>query len=127
MVPSDKIIMLPNGLKVINTTPHPITFETESGVLITVPSCGFLLNAKFEEKETEGPLAGLNYVKSEFLETVLGRRFIDEIPEDVLIIGSLIAAQTYNGEVALTVPFKGGHRKVAGAGKTYCMDKFTIF
>ena len=41
----DKIVKLSNGVKVINTSPHPFTFEDGT----VVPPCGRTLNAEFKE------------------------------------------------------------------------------
>ena len=125
MVHPEKITMLPNGVKVLNTTPHPITFKTPAEVIVTIPPCGFVLNANIIETPVKGPIEGVDFVTASFVPNKAGSNFIDEVPNDVLIVGSLMASQAYPERVVSLVPHDGKHRR--SELKRMSIDKFTIF
>ena len=115
---------------VFNTTPHPITFLKKEEV-ITIPSDKkFLLNARVEEHKVSADL-----VTSRFVGSDEGRRLIADIetwakaqyPGYALrIIGSIIAAQAYPGQVVGMTPAPG-YERVAPAEKRMSLNKFTVF
>lgn len=115
---------------VFNTTPHPITFLKKEEV-ITIPSnSDFLLNAKVEETQVSADLVTSTFVGSDD-----GRKIIAEIqdwaaqnyPEyDLRIVGSIIAAQAYPGQVVGMTPAPG-YERVAPAEKRMSLEKFTVF
>lgn len=113
------------GLKIINTTPHPINFLSEkTGKEYQVKPCGFVLNATPEEQVVaETPVT---LVKTGFKASQEGLEFIENILEDVIIIGSIIAAQAYPGDVFAMTPAKGFER-VAPAEKRMNLFKYAIF
>lgn len=118
---------LTNGVEVINTTPHPITFlNPVTGVVTEVPTSGYILNASIESVEAEGPVPGIEYVKTQFVGNEEGYRFLNSIPEGIVVIGSLIAAQAYPGKVVAMVACDGFER-VPPADKRMREDKFTIY
>lgn len=129
------------GTRIVNTTPHSITFgiEKEGGAIgevipVEVPPCGILINAKAVEKtvKTEG---GVEYVSTVFEGTPEGEKLITEIEEflsdpdeesEAVIVGSIIAAQAYPGRVVGMVPLPG-YERVAPQEKRMDPHKFTIF
>lgn len=118
------------GKVVCNTTPHDINFDVD-GTVVTVPKSGVILNAKPEEVQV-----GEDLVETRFVGTPEGAALIDEIKaqhaasEDagltLRIIGSIIAAQAYAGEVVAMTPAPGFER-VAPAEKRMNPHKFTIY
>lgn len=118
------------GKVVVNTTPHDINFDID-GEVVTVPKSGVILNAKPEEIQV-----GEDLVETRFVGTPEGEALIEEIKaqhaasEDagltLRIIGSIIAAQAYAGEVVAMTPAPGFER-VAPAEKRMNPRKFTIY
>ena len=118
------------GKVVVNTTPHDINFDID-GEVVTVPKSGVILNAKPEEIQV-----GEDLVETRFVGTPEGEALIEEIKaqhaasEDagltLRIIGSIIAAQAYAGEVVAMTPAPGFER-VAPAEKRMNPRKFTSY
>lgn len=116
-----------NGVVVINTTPHPITFMEEDGTIVSVPT-SVIINAKVQE-EVVKTSNGVTFVKSTFVGSEEGQKTIETIQQvnpDALIIGSIIAAQTFPKIVFGMTPCKGFER-VAPAEKRMSTVKFTTF
>lgn len=119
-----------NGVVIVNTTPHPITIQNIDGELVSVPT-SVLLNANAESVDV-----GEFFCKTEFSKTNEGLELIAGIKswfaetytdgETLIIIGSMIAAQAYKGEVFGMVPVPGFER-VAPSEKRMRCDKFTTF
>lgn len=119
-----------NGIVIINTTPHPLTIENLNGELVSVPT-SVLINANAASVDV-GPF----FCKTEFSSTTEGTETIASIKdwfantytngETLVIIGSMIAAQAYKGQVFGLVPVPGFER-VAPAEKRMRCDKFTTF
>lgn len=104
------------GVLLVNTTPHPITFE-EAGVPVSVPTSK-LLNARAVE-ESAGEFGGVSFVKTSFVGTPEGEALIEAIRQeapDAVIVGSIIAAQAFPGKVVAMTPMPGFER-VAPAEK----------
>lgn len=119
--------VLGNGVQVVNVTPHPINFmEPDGETVTTVPASGFVLNARPTEVEAESSIHGVKFVRTEFQETPEGIEFLNSVPDGVLVVGSMLAAQAYPGRVAVLTPFPGFER-VAPPEKRMNTDKFTIF
>lgn len=120
-----------NGVVVVNTTPHAITFQNPEGELVSVPICDLLINASANSVDV-----GKLFCKTEFSGTDEGKEIIRTIEkwftetyhegETLVIIGSMIAAQAYLGQVfgMVAVP---GYERVAPAEKRMRCDKFTTF
>lgn len=118
------------GVKVVNTTPHGIRLTDDSLELDgTVQPSGVLINAKAETVEVDSDITGVVYQMTKFIpdqDTLkVLERFIVEHP-DVVIIGSLIAAQAYPGIVAAMVAHPTLMR-VAPQEKRMLYNKFTIY
>ncbi len=122
-----------NGVVIVNTTPHPVTMQDTDGTLVSIPSDPlYLLNAATQEVQVSDL-----FVQTVFLDTAKGWDLISRIKEEFLnseyaadcklvIVGSILAAQAYKGEVAGLCPVPG-YERVAPAEKRMRCDKFTIF
>ena len=115
-----------NNVVVVNTTPHPVTIQDMDGTLITVPT-SVLINAKAEERKVSD--------LTEFVGTEEGKETIERIKSvynrqfsngTLVIVGSIIAAQAYPGEVAAMTPVEGFERVAPDQKRMRC-DKFTTF
>lgn len=118
-----------NNVVVVNTTPHPVTMQDIDGTLVYVPN-SILINAKAVERKVSDL-----FVKTEFVGADEGKINIADIKAEfakqfhngtLVIIGSIIAAQAYPGEVAAMTPVEGFER-VAPEEKRMRCDKFTTF
>ena len=89
-----------NGVAVVNTTPHPITFQDGADIVIVPASQELLLNAVPAEQAVDDLL-----VRTSFSGSSEGMQIIDAIqgtpmPEGArrrLIVGSIIAARNFAG------------------------------
>lgn len=119
---------LRNGVTIYNATPHDLHFEMENGETITAPTDVVMHCQPKVTLEKAYEAYVLNSV--EFLPTQDGYNLIkfvkDEYP-DIVILGSLIAAQAYPGLVATAVPSQGGKRLRSYKVKTVRPDRFTIY
>ena len=144
---------LPNGVVVFNATPHPITFQCpacagrepgtscrvcqDTGVLIapvdkiinaTVSEtvAKIILQSGIELDGTDVPVFTL--VTPSFERNDEGRAVIAGAKYDGahLVVGSIIAAQAYPGQVVAMVPALGFER-VPPDQKRMRTDKFTVF
>ncbi|KLU62336.1 hypothetical protein CEB3_c13800 [Peptococcaceae bacterium CEB3] len=115
-----------NGLAVVNTTPHTITF-LDGETVVQVPTSGILVNARpMEEIVSEGVPT---LVRTKFVGDEDGKQAIEAIRKElpnVLIVGSIIAAQAYPGQVLAMVPAPGFER-VSPTEKRMSTVKFTVF
>jgi len=119
----NSIVQFSNGVKVINCTGHECNFVDGDQVVVVQPS-GLLINAKPIEKQVSPIFVTTEYVGNEEGRSIIAA--IREVAPDVVIIGSVIAAQAYPGEVAAMIPVPGFER-VASNQKRMRTDKFTIF
>ena len=116
-----------NGVVIVNTTPHPLFFEDSvTKELISIPSNNdILINAKAVETEVRP-----HFVKTVFEPNEDGYQKIEAIKKclgkDVVIIGSMIAAQAYKGQVFGMTPVPG-YERVAPAEKRMRDDKFVTY
>lgn len=123
---NNKTYTFTNGITIINTTPHAVTFE-DAGELISVSTSGILINAKAVEtvvKSGTPILVKTNFIASEEDEKKL-KQIEKEFP-GVIPIGSIIAAQAFPGRVFGMTPMPGFER-VPPAEKRMSPDKFTAF
>lgn len=124
-----KVKMLANGVRVINCTPHKVTFIYPEGVEEAVEPCGATLKANANEKVSDviGPVT---FVKTVFSPSPEGQAELDlimkEVRENLIIIGSLISAQAWPGLVAAMVSAPGFER-VTPIEKRMDPAKFNIF
>lgn len=120
------VVRFSNGVRVINTTPHPITF-LDGDRIVEVPPSGVLINARpVEEVVREGAptLVRTAFVGDPESEEALSR--IEKEYPGVLVVGSIIAAQAYPGRVVAMIPAPGFER-VPPDEKRMRTDKFTTF
>lgn len=123
-----------NGVVVVNTTPHPITMVNTDGTPVGIPSSvpagersgKLLINARAEETP-----CGKHTVRTRFVGDDSAVAIIRAIqacfPEehangDLMIVGSIIAANTYTEVVGL-VPAPG-YERVPPAEKRMSCEKF---
>lgn len=114
-----------NDLNIFNATPHSITFLHNDEVIVVEP------DERVDAHPIEvgvGAIGAATLVRTEFVGTDEGRIVIERAKTagaDV-IIGSIIAAQAYPGDVLAMVPAPGFER-VPPAEKRMRVDKFTTF
>ena len=120
-----------NGVTVVNTTPHPLTFLDPNGEVVSVPSSvapgertGFaVINAKATTVQV-----GPHRVQTRFVADASGGAIIaairEELGPDAFIVGSLAAANAYR-EVVGMVPAPGFER-VPPAEKRMSADTFNV-
>lgn len=114
--------------KVVNCTPHKIIFRFPDGEDITIEPSGMTTDAYANEEimETEGMMV---FVKTVFIPSEKGKKEIAEIRTkmpNTIIIGSIISAQAYPGEVFAMTPAPGFER-VPPDQKRMNPFKFTMF
>lgn len=122
-----------NGVIVVNTTPHPMSFLDANGEKVVIPtsvpagerSGPLVINAKAVETQV-GPYL----VKTVFQPTPEGEAIIDAInavygsEENVMVVGSMIAVNAFPGKVVGMTPVPGFER-VPPQDKLMRCDKFT--
>jgi hypothetical protein len=129
------MITLPNGLRIFNATPHAITFWREDwNEVVSVPT-DEIINARPVETPAGclQPTAAPDWekvwlVRTEFVGDEAGRKVIASAKAAgaEIIVGSIIAAQAYPGDVVAMVPAPGFER-VPPDQKRMRPDKFTVF
>lgn len=102
---------LPNGLTIFNATPHKITFWRDDWVEPIEVEPDTKVDACPNEV-VAGERAGVTLVGTEFAGTDKGRETIRQAVADGadLVVGSIIAAQAYPGEVVAMTPAPGYER-----------------
>lgn len=117
---------LPNGLKIFNATPHPITFWSEDWPDIVEVPCDTVVNAEPQENVAKSD-NGVTFVRTLFVGTDEGREIVAQaMAQGAVVVGSIIAAQAYPGFVVAMVPCKG-YERVPPVEKRMRPDKFTLF
>ena len=123
----DGIVTLSSGLRVVNSSPHPFVFDDGT----TVPPCGMTLNARFVESEApfrDGTMSDVTFVVTDKIPTEEGIAFLSAVPDGVLVLGSLIAAEAYGFPVVQPVPTpETAGRGVPPADRRCRSDRFTRF
>ena len=114
------------GTRIVNTTPHEITFRQEDQD-VTVPSGDVIVNAKPVETVVR-EVDGIQFVRTEFQADPETEEIVREIAEKTgaVIIGSIIAAQTFPGLVFGMTPAPGFER-VPPSEKRMNPKKFTTY
>lgn len=116
-------------MTIINTTPHSITFRDSDGTEFDVSPSKWIINASVQE-EVVTVRNGVEYVRTRFVPSAEGRAAIKEIRDqhspDVIIVGSIIAAQAYPGQVVAMTPAPG-YERVSVEQKRMNPHKFTTF
>jgi len=115
------------GLKVVNATPHEVTFLVE-GTEIVVPPSGATLNADPSD-EVAGRVGDVEIVRVAFRRSAEGDAELKAIRAqhpDALIIGSIISAQAFGYPVVALVAAPG-HERLPPTRRRYRADRFTAF
>lgn len=97
-------------VNIINTTPHSIHFAAGDDVIVV--ESGEIINAHPVE-ETAYTKDGIEFVHTKFVGDDAGRAAIARIKAespDSVIVGSIIAAQAYPGDIVAMVPAPGYER-----------------
>ena len=120
---NDGLVVLKNGMKVINSSPHPFVFDDGT----TVPSCGISLNCDFVENEAtpKDIFSILTFVTVTKMPRAEGIAFLDVVPIGVLVLGSAHAAEAYGFPVVMPVPTPDSKRG-SFADRRVCSDRFTV-
>ena len=116
------------GELIINTTPHEINFGVGRKYCVEVVPPSVLINATVEETVV-AERGGVEFVKSTYSGNSEGEEIIEKIyniEKEVIIIGSIIAAQAYPGKVFGMCPCPG-YERVAPAEKRMSCEKFITF
>lgn len=115
-----------NGVQIINCTPHEIRF-LDGEDIVTVEASGYKINATPQEQVVaETPCL---LVKTVFVPSDEGRAELMDIKikyPKALIVGSIISAQAYPGQVVGMTP-AAGYERVPPSEKIMATDKFSIF
>ena len=118
------------GVKVVNTTPHAINMVTSDlTVQVAVPASGVLINATAETQPVDSGIAGVKFQRTTFIpnaETMDALKAFKVQHPDVVVIGSLIAAQAYPGLVVAMVAHPDFMR-VAPSDKKMLIDTYTVY
>lgn len=118
--------MKPN---IINTRPHFLRFQTASGEVYIVPSSREIISAVTVEVFVKKGNNGIGLVRPEYRPTPEGWKTLKKLKEkhpNAIIVGSILTAQAYPGEIYAPVPLKG-FEKVANDQKRARDDIFTTF
>lgn len=116
-----------NGVAFFNATPHTCRFiDRRGGVVELDPDV--IVSAKVVETLVGHGPSGCELVRTEFVPTAEGHEIIAQARAAgaVIIVGSIIAAQAYPGDVYAMVPALG-YERVPPAEKRMRADKFTSF
>lgn len=118
------------NISVVNTTPHAVTMvNADLSLQTTVPVSGALINAKAVTSSVDSGISGVKYQHTSFvadqntMDTL--KAFKAQYP-NVVIIGSLIAAQAYPGLVVAMVAHHD-YMRVAPQDKKMLIDTYTVY
>lgn len=120
-------VKLPNGVEVFNATPHELVFFHDFWVKPVVVESEAVINAQSRNEEV-GRGRGYVLVNMKFVEREEGRDLIERVKElypNCLIIGSMIAAQAYAGDVVCTLPYHSD--RMAKSERYVKANRFTVF
>lgn len=123
--------ILPNGLKVYNATPHFITFDMGGHPVEIINDKTIdatLIYEDFEPSESEYTNPSLSYSTMRYIGNEEGYAIIREAKRQGadVIVGSIIAAQAYPGDVCAMIP-ADGYERVAPNQKRVRTDKFVMY
>jgi hypothetical protein len=136
---------LPNGITIFNATPHVVRFWSEGWEKPVEVETDEIVSASVEEevvkvmdfppaidnmnqRDLEQGTERITYVRTVFGPTAEGAEIISRAAEgaDLIIVGSIIAAQAYPGRVVAMTPAPG-YERVPPAEKRMNPHKFTVF
>ena len=114
--------------KIINVTPHIVRFQSSRGEIYTIPS-DYVISATTADVYAGKGKQDVELVKPEFRPTPEGLRILERIKKnypDAIVVGSIIAAQAYPGEVYGLIPMKG-YERAPVPEKRARDDVFSVF
>lgn len=118
--------VLPNNVEVFNATAHELVFYHEQWQEPVKVASEEIINAKnFTQTVQTGE--GYVLVTMKFLENPEGREVIDRIKKHhpkTLIVGSIIAAQAYAGDVVAPVPYRS--QRIDKSKRYVKANRFTV-
>jgi hypothetical protein len=121
---------LPNGITIFNATPHKLNFYDPITEEVTVAKPDITINTKPVEtvvKHWQGAKFVTVAYKPERNGGSLIKNILKSNPE-MVIVGSVLAAMAYPGEVVASIPLKGGDRlKSKTSSRRVYSDRFTTF
>lgn len=126
---------LPNGVVVFNSTPHAIAFWREGWSDVITVESDEVINAVVKEApygsfqpKSAPDCENVWLVQTEFIGNEVGHEIIHRAREAgaEIIVGSIIAAQAYPGDVVAMTPAPGFER-LPPAEKRMNPDKFTTY
>ena len=121
---------LPNDTVIFNATPHPLNFWDSETAKVTVARPDTVINTRPVES-IEGCWNGIDFVNVTYNPEEKGLKLIDSIRleyPDIIIVGSVLAAMAYPGEIVASIPIKGKDRlRSKTSSRRVCQDRFTIF
>ena len=124
-------MILPNGVEVYNATPHRLVFYEQTWLNEVVVPGEEILTA-YARNVVIGHIGEVELVKLTFQPMEEGLELIERIKRrhpKALIVGSIIAAQAYRGDVVSPVPcYRGSREKKTRVKQEYVKaSRFTIF
>lgn len=122
---------LPSGTVIFNATPHPLNFYDLKEEKVTLARPDAVINTRPVE-QVEGEWNEVTFVKVTYSPEEKGLKLIDNIRleyPDIIIVGSVLAAMAYPGEVVASIPLKGSSDRLRSktSSRRVCSDRFTIF
>ena len=119
-------VQLRSGVELFNCTPHPVVF-TDDGYDVVAFPCGATLQATPVRRYARSQ-GKVEIFKTEYLSSGEGVVELYEILEkapEALILGSIISAKTYPGQVVALIPAEGYERETFA--RKYSSRKFITF
>ena len=118
---------LPNGLVIWNATPHDLHFWCRKELeIVTAPSDEVVNVKTWNDRVLETEKYELTKVS--FYPTKEGRELIQRIKleyPEALIVGSIIAADAYRGDVVASIPEQS--RRYNKNNRLVRYDRFTVY
>ena len=116
--------------KIINVTNHPITFYwPETGERHQVQPHGKSLRATLVRSVDSVHRSGAEIYTFDYLPNQEGRSLVDALIEenpDAVLVGSVVAAQAYLGDVYGIIPVNGSEN-LPPAERVFYGDRFSTF
>ena len=122
---------LPNDTVIFNATPHSLNFwDFKEGRVISARPDS-VINTRPVEEVVER-WKGVEFVKVFYNPEDKGLKLIESIRKeypDIIIVGSVLAAMAYPGEVVASIPLKGSSDRLRSntSSRRVCLDRFTVF
>lgn len=120
------------GKTLINVTPYDTDFmlgaNTKSQRIESLPPSGTKVSV-LRQEPVDHEKDGTQFCKLQYVGTRGGDATIAEIKKqypNAIIVGSLMAAQAYPGDVVALCPAEG-YERVTASEKVYRLDKFIVY